>query len=107
MPLGHSVNANLAMVSTFSLHHDRAEAIRRGQEGFEFFGYAVNALVAHDACPAAPTCGPDFQKARAIAPTRDRSPPARRPERNAGGIGTPDDIRDHICEPSRTPASTR
>ena len=39
MPIGHAVNANLAMVSNFSVHHDRAEAIRRGQEGFEFFGY--------------------------------------------------------------------
>src|SRR6185295_18180097 len=51
VPIGHTVNANLAMVSNFSLHNDRDEAIRRGQEGFEFFGYAVNALVAHDAIP--------------------------------------------------------
>ena len=34
VPLGHSVNANLAMVSSFSVHRDRAEAIRRGHEGF-------------------------------------------------------------------------
>src|SRR5208282_3612723 len=45
VPLGHSVNANLAMVSSFSVHRDRAEAIRRGLDGFEFFGYALNALV--------------------------------------------------------------
>ena len=51
IPLGHSVNPNIAMVSSFSLHHDRAEAIRRGHEGFEFFGYALNALVAHDTVP--------------------------------------------------------
>ena len=30
VPIGHSVNANIAMVSNFSLHHDRGEAIRRG-----------------------------------------------------------------------------
>src|SRR5215467_1365660 len=35
-PIGHAVNANLAMVSNFSVHSDRDEAIRRGQEGFEF-----------------------------------------------------------------------
>ena len=35
------VNANIAMVSAFSLHADRAEATRRGQEGFEFFRYAI------------------------------------------------------------------
>src|SRR5882724_3133105 len=51
VPLGHSVNPAIAMVSSFSLHPDRAEAIRRGQEGFEFFGYALNALVAHDSIP--------------------------------------------------------
>src|SRR5262249_37774059 len=51
VPIGHSVNANIAMVSSFSLHRDRAEAIRRGHEGFEFFRYALNALVAHDTVP--------------------------------------------------------
>ena len=59
-PIGHSVNANIAMVSNFSVHRDRAEAIRRGQEGFEFFSYAVNALVAHDATPGRSTLFADF-----------------------------------------------
>ncbi|WP_297692551.1 LLM class flavin-dependent oxidoreductase [Phenylobacterium sp.] len=95
VPLGHSVNANLAMVSNFSVHPDRDEAIRRGQEGFEFFGYAVNALVAHDAIPGRSTLFEDFQKSRAksdeeIIAARKAS------QRNANGIGTPDDIRDHI-----------
>ena len=96
VPIGHAVNANLAMVSNFSVHPDRAEAIRRGQEGFEFFSYAVNALVAHDALPGRSTLFEDFQKSRArsddeiIAATRAVA-------RNASGIGTPADIRDHIA----------
>ncbi len=96
VPLGHSVNANIAMVSNFSVHHDRAEAIRRGQEGFEFFGYAVNALVAHDVVPGRSTLFADFQKARG---DRDEELIAalKMAERNANGIGTPDDIRDHIA----------
>ena len=95
VPIGHAVNANLAMVSNFSVHPDRAEAIRRGQEGFEFFSYAVNALVAHDALPGRSTLFEDFQKSRArsddeiIAATKAAA-------RNASGIGTPADIRDHI-----------
>jgi alkanesulfonate monooxygenase SsuD/methylene tetrahydromethanopterin reductase-like flavin-dependent oxidoreductase (luciferase family) len=95
VPIGHSVNANMAMVSNFSVHHDRGEAIRRGQEGFEFFSYAVNALVAHDALPGRSTLFADFQKSRArsddeiIAATKAAA-------RNANGIGTPADIRDHI-----------
>jgi hypothetical protein len=77
------------------VHPDRAEAIRRGQEGFEFFSYAVNALVAHDALPGRSTLFADFQKSRAksddeiIAATKAAS-------RNANGIGTPADIRDHV-----------
>ena len=95
VPIGHAVNANLAMVSNFSVHPDRGEAIRRGQEGFEFFSYAVNALVAHDALPGRSTLFEDFQKSRArsddeiIAATKAAA-------RNASGIGTPADIRDHI-----------
>ena len=95
VPIGHAVNANLAMVSNFSVHHDRAEAIRRGQEGFEFFGYAVNALVAHDVTPGRSSLFADFQKARG---NRDEEiiAASKMAERNANGIGTPDDIRDHI-----------
>jgi alkanesulfonate monooxygenase SsuD/methylene tetrahydromethanopterin reductase-like flavin-dependent oxidoreductase (luciferase family) len=51
VPIGHSVNANIAVVSSFSVHQDRLEAIRRGQEGFEFFGFSLQALVARDTVP--------------------------------------------------------
>ena len=95
VPIGHAVNANLAMVSNFSVHPDRDEAIRRGQEGFEFFSYAINALVAHDAIPGRSTLFEDFQKSRAASD--DEIIAARKAARhNANGIGTPDDIRQHI-----------
>ena len=96
VPIGHAVNANIAMVSNFSVHPDRDEAIRRGQEGFEFFSYAVNALVAHDAIPGRSTLFEDFQKSRAASD--DEIIAARKATRfNANGIGTPDDIRQHIA----------
>jgi alkanesulfonate monooxygenase SsuD/methylene tetrahydromethanopterin reductase-like flavin-dependent oxidoreductase (luciferase family) len=95
VPLGHSVNANIAMVSNFSVHPDRAEAIRRGQEGFEFFSYAINALVAHDAIPGRSTLFADFQKSRARQDDEVIAA-AQSVERVANGIGTPDDIRRHI-----------
>jgi alkanesulfonate monooxygenase SsuD/methylene tetrahydromethanopterin reductase-like flavin-dependent oxidoreductase (luciferase family) len=95
VPIGHAVNANIAMVSNFSVHADRAEAIRRGQEGFEFFSYAINALVAHDAWPGRSTLFEDFLKSR--AKQDDEIIMARNAAtRNANGIGTPDDIRAHI-----------
>jgi alkanesulfonate monooxygenase SsuD/methylene tetrahydromethanopterin reductase-like flavin-dependent oxidoreductase (luciferase family) len=95
VPLGHAVNANLAMVSNFSVHPDRDEAIRRGQEGFEFFSYAVNALVAHDVWPGRSTLFADFQKSRA-ASDEEIIAARKAAHHNASGIGTPQDIREHI-----------
>ena len=51
VPLGHTVNANVAVVTGFSLHRDRVEAIRRGYDGFHFFAYALRQLVVSDTVP--------------------------------------------------------
>ena len=94
VPLGHSVNANIAMVSSFSLHHDRAEAIRRGHEGFEFFGYALNALVAHDTVPGRTNLWNEY-----LAKRGNRTEEMIVASKNASGgsgIGTPDDMRLHL-----------
>jgi alkanesulfonate monooxygenase SsuD/methylene tetrahydromethanopterin reductase-like flavin-dependent oxidoreductase (luciferase family) len=94
VPLGHSVNANIAMVSSFSIHHDRAEAIRRGQEGFEFFGFALNALVARDTVPGRTNLWGEYLKLRGnrteeLVAAANRAP-------SGSGIGTPDDMRLHL-----------
>ena len=92
VPLGHTVNANIAMVSAFSIHPDRDEAVRRGQEGFEFFGFALAALVARDAVPGRSRLWESFQRERrGLAPT-----PVHGVSAHAPGIGTPDDLRDHL-----------
>ena len=94
-PIGHTVNANIAMVSNFSIHHDQAEAIRRGHEGFEFFGYAVNALVARDVVPGRSRLWADYIELRG-----DRTEKVIRDSAAAGapstGIGTPADMRRHL-----------
>ncbi len=41
VPLSHTVNPNIAIVSAMSMHHDEEEAIRRGEDGFKFFGYSL------------------------------------------------------------------
>lgn len=41
VPIGHSVNANIACVTGFSVHEEPAEATRRGGEGLKFFGYSL------------------------------------------------------------------
>ena len=94
-PIGHTVNANIAMVSNFSIHHDRAEAIRRGHEGFEFFGYALNALVAHDTVPGRTNLWGEYLEKRGdrteqvIAQAAAHGSPST-------GIGTPEDMRRHL-----------
>ena len=40
-PVGFAVNPQVACVSPMMLHHDEDEAIRRGTEGANFFGYSL------------------------------------------------------------------
>lgn len=97
VPLGHTVNANIALVAGFSLHDDRAEAFRRGQEGFEFFGYALNALVAHDQVPGRTDLWGEFQARRdADAVDARIAAASAMGDDYAGCIGTPDDARRHL-----------
>jgi alkanesulfonate monooxygenase SsuD/methylene tetrahydromethanopterin reductase-like flavin-dependent oxidoreductase (luciferase family) len=41
VPIGDAVNANVACVTTFMCHDDENEAIARGLEGANFFGYSL------------------------------------------------------------------
>ena len=41
VPVGFAVNPQVACVSPMMLHHDESEAIRRGAEGSNFFGYSL------------------------------------------------------------------
>jgi alkanesulfonate monooxygenase SsuD/methylene tetrahydromethanopterin reductase-like flavin-dependent oxidoreductase (luciferase family) len=41
VPIGDAVNANLACVTTFMCHEDEDEAVARGLEGANFFGYSL------------------------------------------------------------------
>lgn len=95
VPIGHSVNANIAMVSSFSLHEDRAEAIRRGAEGFEFFGYALAAMVTQDQKPGRTNMWGDFVKQRGDK-TEQMVQDAQDMMTQPAGIGTPDDMIEHL-----------
>jgi alkanesulfonate monooxygenase SsuD/methylene tetrahydromethanopterin reductase-like flavin-dependent oxidoreductase (luciferase family) len=88
VPLGHAVNANLAMVAGFSLHEDANEAMRRGIDGFQFFAYAVNALVANETRPGRSSLWTEYEDLR--GPDLPTIP--------APGIGTPDDYTALVKE---------
>jgi alkanesulfonate monooxygenase SsuD/methylene tetrahydromethanopterin reductase-like flavin-dependent oxidoreductase (luciferase family) len=98
LPLGWSVNANLAMVSAFSMHEDRAEAIRRGQDNFEFFRYSQQKLVAEDFIPGYSNMWEEFKEKRGDASDRLIQAALARAEFDGAGIGTPDDMARHLSD---------
>ncbi len=87
MPIGHAVNPNIAMVTGFSCHEDRDEAIRRGADGFRFFNFAL----AHHYINGEHKVGRTsiWNNYREWADTQDDAiaPP---------GVGTPDELREHL-----------
>jgi len=88
VPLGHTVNANLAMVAGFSLHEDAEEGRRRGEDGFAFFRYAINAMAASDIKPGRTALWEEYEA------LKDRDLPTI----PAPGIGTPDEFAAFLCE---------
>jgi alkanesulfonate monooxygenase SsuD/methylene tetrahydromethanopterin reductase-like flavin-dependent oxidoreductase (luciferase family) len=88
VPIGHTVNANIAMVSSFGVHHDAEEARRRFQEGFRFFQFALGWHYGFGA--QVPGRTDIWAKFQAAVP---HMPPAPAAE---GGIGTPAQLRDHL-----------
>jgi alkanesulfonate monooxygenase SsuD/methylene tetrahydromethanopterin reductase-like flavin-dependent oxidoreductase (luciferase family) len=88
VPIGHAVNPNVAMVTGFSVHPDREEAARRGEDGFRFFGYALaHHYIFGEHKPGRTDIWANFEKAR----------PALPPAGAARGIGTPEDLRQHLA----------
>jgi len=86
VPIGHAVNPNVAMVSGFSVHPDRAEAERRGLEGFKFFGFALgHHYVFGEQRVGRTNIWENFQKFAPMFP----GPEGR-------SIGTPDEVRAHL-----------
>jgi alkanesulfonate monooxygenase SsuD/methylene tetrahydromethanopterin reductase-like flavin-dependent oxidoreductase (luciferase family) len=86
-PIGHAINPNVAMVTSFSCHADEAEARARGLDGFQFFQFAL----AYHYGFGKHTPGRSNIWERYLA-VRDTLP-------NQGGqrgIGTPQQLREHL-----------
>jgi alkanesulfonate monooxygenase SsuD/methylene tetrahydromethanopterin reductase-like flavin-dependent oxidoreductase (luciferase family) len=88
VPIGHAVNPNIAMVTGFSVHADSAEARRRGEDGFRFFGYALaHHYIFGEHKPGRTDIWANFEQAR----------PALPPAGANRGIGTPAELRAHLA----------
>jgi alkanesulfonate monooxygenase SsuD/methylene tetrahydromethanopterin reductase-like flavin-dependent oxidoreductase (luciferase family) len=86
VPIGHAVNPNICMVSSFSVHKDEEEARKRGMDGFRFFGYALgHHYIFGEHKPGRTDIWAEFEKAKDNLPVN-----------GAGGIGTPDQLRQHL-----------
>jgi alkanesulfonate monooxygenase SsuD/methylene tetrahydromethanopterin reductase-like flavin-dependent oxidoreductase (luciferase family) len=87
VPIGHSVNANVAMVTGFSCHEDAEEAKRRGMDGFRFFGFALgHHYLFGKHKPGRTNIWQAFESARANIPE----------EGSNRGIGTPAELKEHL-----------
>ena len=88
VPIGHAINPNIAMVTGFSCHEDEAEAKRRGEDGFRFFGYGLgHHYIFGTHKPGRTDIWKNFEAARASLPAAGES----------RGIGTPDQLRTHLA----------
>tara|TARA_B100001245_G_scaffold236491_1_gene227743 strand:- start:6349 stop:7602 length:1254 start_codon:yes stop_codon:yes gene_type:complete len=86
IPIGHTVNPNVAMVTAFSVHESAKEARKRGLEGFQFFGYALgHHYIFGEHTPGRTDIWESYQSAKESIPDDD-----------VGGIGTPEDLRKHL-----------
>jgi len=86
VPIGHTLNPNIAMVTGFSCHPDAEEARFRGLDGFRFFGFALaHHYVSGQHRPGRTDIWESYVQARRSLPD------------DAGrGIGTPEELRAHL-----------
>jgi alkanesulfonate monooxygenase SsuD/methylene tetrahydromethanopterin reductase-like flavin-dependent oxidoreductase (luciferase family) len=84
VPLAHTVNPNIAIVSAMSMHEDESEAIRRGEDGFKFFGYSLGYVAIYG--QHRPGRSAMWQRFLEVKDTLPRTA-------GQGGIGTPAQVR--------------
>jgi alkanesulfonate monooxygenase SsuD/methylene tetrahydromethanopterin reductase-like flavin-dependent oxidoreductase (luciferase family) len=90
VPIGHTVNPNIAMVTSFSCHPDATEAARRGLDGFRFFQFALGhhySFGMHK--PGRTDIWKKYEAVRDAVGTDALGG-------GTGGIGTPDQLREHL-----------
>jgi len=88
VPIGHRVNPNIAIVTGMSCHQEEAEAIRRGLDGFRFFGYSLGYYALFG----------EHRPGRADLWERFLQVKNQLPDNaGRGGIGNPDQLRAHLA----------
>lgn len=108
VPLGKRIDPQVACVSPMMVHKDESEAIRRGLEGGNFFGYSLAYYIAFgDYKPGSNNLWKDFQEKRSERGYDPEAAIAERMELGAkvtqgettglrGCVGTPDQLREYL-----------
>jgi alkanesulfonate monooxygenase SsuD/methylene tetrahydromethanopterin reductase-like flavin-dependent oxidoreductase (luciferase family) len=111
VPIGGAINPEVACVTPMMVHHDEREAILRGLEGGNFFGYSLGHFyIFGDHKPGRTDVWSEFQKRRAergFSPDvaiamRQRRLAARLDDSEGsqqgirGAVGTPDQLREYL-----------
>ena len=90
VPIGHAVNPNVAMVTSFSVHDDHDEAVLRGMDGFRFFQFALGHYYAFGHhTPGRTNIWENYTRVRDTVGLDFLGG-------GAGGIGTPAELSAHL-----------
>ncbi len=93
VPIGHTVNPNVAMVTSFSCHADAEEAYRRGFDGFKFFQFGLgHHYVFGSHKPGRSDIWANYNKIKNAIGEHDLDFLGG----GTDGIGTPDQLRAHL-----------
>ena len=93
VPIGHTVNPNVAMVTSFSCHEDAQEAYRRGFDGFKFFQFGLgHHYVFGNHKPGRTDIWKQYEVVKNALGEKDLDFLGG----GTDGIGTPDQLRAHL-----------
>lgn len=95
VPIGHTVNPRIAMVSGLSIADDRATAIREGYHCFNFFKYALHGTLMKDSIPGYTNLWADYLEEQRGDEGMEQAvlEAAAEGDNYNGASGTADDIR--------------
>jgi alkanesulfonate monooxygenase SsuD/methylene tetrahydromethanopterin reductase-like flavin-dependent oxidoreductase (luciferase family) len=93
VPIGHTVNPNVAMVTSFSCNNDAQEAFKRGYDGFKFFQFALGHHYAFGThTPGRTEIWKQYVAVKAALGVEEMDIFGG----GTDGIGTPDQLRSHL-----------
>ena len=103
IPIGHTINPNIAMVTSFGCHKNHDEAVKRMKEGFQFFSYGLgHHYIFGINKPGRTNIWKEFQKNKIKTQGRSTIEINISPDTEAPGIGTPEELSAYLKKFEKT-----